>query len=186
MKHKGSITLETERLILRKFEISDANCMYNNWASDDLVTKYLRWPTHSSIDVTNKVLGMWVNDNERLTNYQWAIILKEINEPIGSIGAVDMNDKLDMIHIGYAIGRKWWGQGITAEALNKLIEFFFNDVEAQRIESMHDPNNPNSGRVMKKCGMKYEGTHKKADWNNQGICDASYYAILKSEYYNKI
>lgn len=186
MKHKGSITLETDRLILRKFEITDANNMYNNWASDDLVTKYLRWPTHSSIDVTSNVLNMWVNDNERLDNYQWAIVLKEINEPIGSIGAVDMNEKLDMIHIGYAIGRKWWGKGITAEALNKLIEFFFNDVCAQRIESMHDPNNPNSGRVMEKCGMKYEGTHKKADWNNQGICDASYYAILKSEYYNKI
>ena len=57
----------------------------------------------------------------------------------------------------------------------------FDVVDVNRIESRHDPNNPNSGKVMQKCGMKYEGTLRSSDWNNQGICDASYYALLKSE-----
>lgn len=48
-------------------------------------------------------------------------------------------------------------------------------------ENGDDPRNPNSGKVMKKCGMKYEGTLRSADWNNQGICDACYYALLKLE-----
>lgn len=48
-------------------------------------------------------------------------------------------------------------------------------------ENGDEPRNPNSGKVMKKCGMKYEGTLRSADWNNQGICDACYYALLKSE-----
>lgn len=53
-----------------------------------------------------------------------------------------------------------------------------------RVESRHDPHNPNSGRVMKKCGMKYEGTMRQADINNQGICDFSEYGILAEDYFS--
>ena len=70
---------------------------------------------------------------------------------------------------------------MTTEALQCVIDFLFNEVGMQRIESRHDPRNENSGVVMKKCGMQYEGTLRRADWNNQGICDASYYAILAED-----
>jgi ribosomal-protein-alanine N-acetyltransferase len=63
-----------------------------------------------------------------------------------------------MAHIGYCIGRKWWHSGITSEALESVIQFLIEEVGLNRIESRHDPRNPNSGAVMKKCGMKYEGT----------------------------
>lgn len=59
-----------------------------------------------------------------------------------------------MAHIGYCIGRKWWKQGITSEALKAVIDFLFDEVKTNRIEARHDPRNPNSGLVMKKCGMK--------------------------------
>ena len=62
-----------------------------------------------------------------------------------------------------------------------MIGCFFDVVGANRIECRHDPRNPNSGSVMKKCGMQYEGTLRCSDWNNQGICDACYYGILKSD-----
>ena len=182
MKHKGSKTLETKRLILRKFEENDAVFMFNNWASDSEVTKFLRWPAHSSVEISKKVLCDWVESNEQLNNYQWAIVLKDINEPIGSIGAVDMNEKIGMIHIGYAIGRKWWGSGITAEALNKLMDFFFNEVEALRIESMHDPNNPNSGRVMQKCGLIKEAEHIDYEWHDGKMKTRLEYRLLKKEW----
>jgi len=67
------------------------------------------------------------------------------------------------------------------ESLTAVMDYLFDEVGFHRIESMHDPNNPNSGKVMAKCGMKYEGTHRQADRNNQGICDACYYGILKDE-----
>lgn len=57
-------------------------------------------------------------------------------------------------------------------------------VDVKRIESRHDPRNPNSGKVMLKCGLTFEGTLHNADINNQGICDASMYALLKEDYYN--
>lgn len=182
MKHCGTQTLETERLILRRFVLEDADAMYRNWASDSSVTKYLTWPAHASADVSRIALEDWVSSYQNDNYYQWAITLKENgNEPIGSIGAVGMNDDISMVHIGYCIGRSWWHQGIMSEALKALIDFFFERVGVNRIESRHDPRNPHSGMVMRKCGMKYEGTMRSADRNNQGICDSCWYAVLRSD-----
>jgi len=182
MKHCGTILLETERLLLRPFTIDDAGAMYNNWASDEEVTKYLMWPAHSDISVSQDVLKEWISNYERDDYYQWAIVVKDNGaRPIGTIGVTSCDEKVEMAHIGYCIGKKWWHKGITTEALKCVMTMLFDTVGMKRVESRHDPNNPNSGLVMKKCGMKYEGTLKKADWNNQGICDTSYYALLADE-----
>ena len=182
MYHCGIQQLETDRLVLRPFVPEDADPMFRNWANDPAVTKYLTWPTHQSVSVTHIVINKWIENYSKPNYYQWAIVLKEHgSDPIGSIAAVSMNDDIDMIHIGYCLGKTWWHQGIMSEALKAVMDFFFDTVEANRIESRHDPNNPHSGLVMKKCGMKYEGTMRSSDRNNQGICDACWYALLKSE-----
>lgn len=87
-----------------------------------------------------------------------------------------------MCSLGYCIGSKWWNQGLATEALSAVISFLFDQVEVNRIEAQHDPNNLSSGSVMKKCKMKYEGTLREADFNNTGICDAMMYSILKKDY----
>ena len=181
MKHLGTQTLETGRLILRQFTLDDAPAMHANWASDPEVTKFLTWPVHPNADVSRMVLESWVKAYDDPQYYQWAIELKEIGQPIGSISVVGQNEQTEMLHIGYCIGRSWWHKGIMTEALRAVMDFLFDEVGANRLESRHDPRNPHSGAVMKKCGMKYEGTMRSADWNNQGLCDACCYAILKSE-----
>ena len=174
--------IETERLILRRFIIEDAQDMYQNWASDPEVTKFLSWPVHQSVDVSKKVIANWINSYSEPDNYQWAITLKLSDQAvIGSIGVVHKSDDIGKVEIGYCIGRKWWHQGITSEALKALIDFFINEVGINRVEAIHDPNNPNSGKVMSKCGMKYEGTMRQSHRNNQGICDSVWYAILASD-----
>ena len=67
------------------------------------------------------------------------------------------------------------------EAMKAVMDFFFDEVGAGRVEARHDPRNPHSGDVMKKCGMIYEGTLRQADRNNQGICDMVVYALLACE-----
>lgn len=181
MKHLGTQTLETSRLILRQFTLDDAPAMHANWASDPEVTKFLTWPVHPNADVSRMVLESWVKAYDDPQYYQWAIELKEIGQPIGSISVVGQNEQTEMLHIGYCIGQNWWHKGIMTEALRAVMDFLFDEVGANRLESRHDPRNPHSGAVMKKCGMKYEGTMRSADWNNQGLCDACCYAILKSE-----
>ena len=67
-----------------------------------------------------------------------------------------------------------------------VMDFLFDEVGFLRIDARHDPNNPNSGAVMRKCGMKYEATLRNYDWNNTGICDADYYALLKEDRDNNV
>lgn len=180
LRHKGTQTIETPRLILRRAKMEDAEAMFRNWANDTEVTRYLTWPPHESIEVTQSLLQSWVDRYQTDDYYQWMIVLRETNEPIGSIMASTMG-RAQSAHIGYCIGKHWWHQGIMSETLKAVMDFLFDEVGYHRVESLHDPNNPNSGAVMRKCGMKYEGRLRQADRNNQGVCDACYYGLLKSE-----
>lgn len=180
LTHKGTITIETPRLILRKARVEDAEAMFRNWANDPEVTKFLTWPTHANIEVTKKLLDVWTENYQKEDYYQWMIVLKETEEPIGSIMASTVG-RAQSAHIGYCIGKAWWHQGIMTETLKAIMDYLFEEVGFHRIEAMHDANNPHSGGVMKKCGMQYEGTLRQADRNNQGICDVCYYGLLAIE-----
>ena len=179
MKHLGTRKIETDRLILRRFTLDDAEEMYRNWASDPEVTKFLMWPTHSNIEVTKFVLTDWVESYANSDKYEWCITKKEDDEPIGSIGVVKINERANAMEIGYCIGKEYWHQGITSEAMQAVMKYLLDEVGADRIESRHDPKNPHSGAVMRKCGLKYEGTRVRADWNNTGICDTALYGYVK-------
>ena len=182
LTHKGTQTIETPRLILRRAIREDAEPMFRNWSSDPKVTKYLTWPAHSNIAVSEMVIGSWLQEYEKDSYYQWMIVLKELGEPIGSISVVRQNDRVEEAEIGYCIGSRWWHRGIVSEALTAVMRYLFEEVGMNRVAARHDPNNPNSGRVMRKCGMIYEVTARSADRNNQGVCDAAHYAILRSDW----
>lgn len=178
MNHIGTQYIETERLILRRFELSDAPAMFANWASDDEVTKYLTWPTHADVSVTEGILGQWVPQYEKDDYYNWAIVLKENgSQPIGNINVAHLREDGTVPEIGYCMGKRWWHQGIMSEALSAVIDFLFHQVGIRRILALHDVNNPHSGGVMRKCGMKFEGIREKAGQNNQGVVDMACYAI---------
>ncbi len=106
MKHKGTQRMETNRLVLRPFCEEDAEPMFHNWASDPDVTKFLTWPTHETVEDSKQIVKLWVSGNTIPQNYQWAIELKEIHEPIGCISAVKIDDRIESATIGYCIGRK--------------------------------------------------------------------------------
>ena len=186
MKHCGTQLIETERLVLRPFVLSDYIPMYNNWASDPEVSKFLTWPTHTDIEISRKITENWVKSYKNDNYYQWAIAFKnEVNNPFGSISVVFTDENILSFEIGYCIGKKHWRKGITSEALSAIIDYLFTNTDVNRIEAIHDVNNPNSGRVMKKCGMIFEGTHRQGSRNNTGLCDVNYYSILRSEWENK-
>jgi len=186
MAHKGTVTFETERLILRRFTLDDAEAMFRNWAGDSEVTKYLTWPTHKSVEVSRHVIKDWIAGYESDNMYNWAIELKSIGEPIGSIGTAKVDDNIKAVEIGYCIGKQWWNKGYTSEALTRVVRFFIEEVGANRVEARFDPRNIYSGKVMMKAGLKHEGTLRQVIRNNQGIlCDATYYAIVADDYFGK-
>lgn len=181
MQHLGTKKIETSRLVLRPFVKEDAEAMYRNWASDPEVTKFLSWPHYKSVDTAHAILADWTQQYSDSRFYQWAIELKDLGEPIGSISVVNFHDRVEMAEIGFCIGKNWWGHGIMTEAMKAVMDFLFDEVGVQRIEAGHDPNNPASGAVQRKCGLKYEGTFRRRIRSNQGITDVAWYAILKED-----
>ena len=182
LNHKGTEKLETNRLILRKFRMEDYLAMYNNWACEDIVTKFLTWPTHSNPEVTKSVLTDWINNYSKKDYYNWAIELKSEKTIIGNISVVNYREETMSAILGYCIGSKWWGNGRMPESASAVLKYLFEEVGFNRIAADHDKNNPKSGRVMQKIGMKYEGTLRKAGFCNQGIIDEVWYSILKDEW----
>lgn len=183
MEHKGTAPLQTRRLILRPFTLEDTDSAFRNWMGDAAVTAFLRWQPHTDAAVTRSVIEHWVGQYADAAFYQWAIVPKELGQPIGSISVVDRDERTAKLHIGYCIGRSWWNQGYTSEAFSRVLRFLFCQVKAGRVESQHDPCNAGSGRVMQKCGLRFEGTLRRADWSNRGIVDACMYSLLAEEYF---
>lgn len=182
MQHQGTQILTTERLILRPFTLNDCSKMFENWASDPEVTKYLTWEAHLDQTITLEILKNWTENYKQANYYQWAIELKDSGEVIGSIGVVKQDESTKVVEIGYCIGKKWWRQGITSEALAELIRFFFLQVKVERIEAKHASNNPNSGKVMQKCGMQSDGKLCQIITPNRGSIDRIRYSILRSAF----
>jgi RimJ/RimL family protein N-acetyltransferase len=183
LNHKGTKTIETDRLILRQFTMEDAEPMFRNWANDDEVTKHLTWPTHSDVEVTKMVLSDWTSHYPEPDFYNWAIVLKENGpEPIGNISVVRITEKTRCAAMGYAMSRAHWRKGIMPEALKAVVDFLFDEVGFNRIEAEHAAENPASGRVMEKAGLRYEGTLRQSGRSNQGIIDVVWRAILREDW----
>lgn len=186
LNHQGTVKLETERLVLRRFVESDVDCMYRNWASKPEVTKYVTWFPHKSAEETQQIVNLWIKEYAEPNRYQWAIVLKCTGEPIGSIGVVRQKEDAKVAEMGYCIGDDYWHQGYTSEALLCVMNFLFNTVGFNRIAAIHDVRNPNSGSVMKKCGMNYEGTLREIGLTKEGeMLTVSMYAALRSEWKRK-
>lgn len=182
MNHLGTVTLETERLILRRIALGDAEEMFNNWAKSERVTRFLTWQPYRSVDDAVGYIQYCIDSYEKPDTYNWVIEYKENGQVIGSISVVELREDVACAEVGYCLGDAYWGRGIMPEALREVIRFLFTQVGVERIQATHDVNNPNSGKVMEKCGLRYEGTLRRYGRNNQGVCDSAVRAILREEY----
>ena len=180
MTHKGTVTLTTERLILRRYTADDAEIAYKNWMSSATVTKFLTWPPHKSVEESREYIQS-VIDRYGDTEYTWVIEEKSSGEAVGSVGVNRFREDLACCEIGYCLSESRWGLGYMTEAYKRVIRYLFDEVGFNRIYATHDKNNPASGRVMEKCGLRYEGTLRQGDRNNQGVCDCVIRAILRSD-----
>ena len=183
MKLLGTKTLETERLVLRKYKLSDALDMYNNWGTDPKCNIYLPWELHKNIEETKEILRTWIRAYNA-EKFQWIIELKKEQTAIGGINVVRLNKKNGICEIGYCIGSKFWGKGYTTEALKRVIEYLFDECDLYLIEADHHKSNIASGKVMEKAGMTKEAELRGRAYNrltkeNENLI---VYSITKDEY----
>ena len=184
MQNLGSRILKTKRLTLRPFQSSDAEVMYENWAHDKEVTKYLTWTPHESLEETRAICALWEEEAKRPTVYHWAIVYE--NELVGDITLGEVSSQ-ETGHTGYCLMKKHWGKGIMTEAFQEVIRFAFEEVGLRRIEGMHAKENIGSAHVMRKCGLRKEGIKRdgyrlpsSGEW-----VDIVVRGILKEDYLKK-
>jgi ribosomal-protein-alanine N-acetyltransferase len=176
-------TIETDRLILRKLSVADADDMYD-YSKDENVTKFLTWSPHPDRYYTMDYIK-FVQKKYKTGDFRdWAVIDKATGKMIGTCGftSVDLQNK--KAEIGYVYNSDFWGKGIATEALQKVIEFGFSKLDLNRIEGRFMVENTPSRHVMEKCGMTFEGVHRqflliKGKYRDVGFC-----AILRGEYEN--
>ena len=190
MIHKGTITIETERLILRQFELSDLQSIYDNCWNNYEVWKWTSYEHMNCItDVMNKAnmfTEQWLGAYSRMNRYSWAIQIKQTGDVVGRLFGMHPDDELGEVELAYELGQKWWNQGLMTEAVSSLIEFFFTEVQMNRIYAYHADANPASGEVMKKCGMHYDETIASACKCNAGVYDKVCYSIYLKDYKGRI
>ncbi|MTI67007.1 MAG: GNAT family N-acetyltransferase [Firmicutes bacterium] len=175
-------TLNTDRLILRKWKETDSKDLYE-YAKSELVGPNAGWPPHKNEEESKKIIKMFIENNDT-----YAIVLKSENKVIGGIGLHnrkpdDSLSNLKQREIGYVLNPKYWGRGITPEAVNCLIEYGFNELDLDLIWCGHYDFNHNSKRVNEKCGFKYRfKKNEKLKLLDNKKVTTLYYCIYKSDY----
>lgn len=156
-------TLETERLILRKFMEEDVNALFLI-LKDEEVNTFLPWYPVKNLDETRKFYEeRYVDKYRQAYAYAYAICLKSDNFPIGYI-KVDMEEHHDF---GYGLRKEFWHRGIVSEAGKAVIAQVKRD-GLPYITATHDRNNPRSGNVMRNVGMKYQYSYEE-QWQPKNI-----------------
>ncbi len=169
-------SIETKRLIIRPFKIEDAKAMFDNWANDKEVTKYLEWEPISDVKQAEEMVEEWIQKMKEIDNYfQWVIILKENNEVVGNIAYFEDHE------IGYCLSKKYWNQKIASESLKAVIDYLFTKTDCEEIWGSHYLKNSVSGKVMEKCNMKFIKQEDAIKPRN-GETKMNFYKITKQDF----
>lgn len=148
--------IETKRLILRKFTENDLQAIFKIY-SDKQVNKFLPWFPLKSLEEAKDFYENQIKSKyNQESAYSYAICLREDNIPIGYVNAA-LQDGCDF---GYGLCREHWHNGIVTEACEAVIAQLKRD-GLQYITATHDVNNPRSGEVMKRLGMKYQYSYEE-------------------------
>lgn len=182
LNEKGTIEIKTERLLLRKYRLTDAEDILKNYAMDPRVTKFLSWEPYKNIEDLNDFISEQILNYDN-SIYNWVIVFE--NQVIGSISAIAMDKENRICEIGYCLGYEFWNKGIMTEAVIAILNYLFNEIGFEKIMAKHDIENNASGRVMEKSYMLYEGKLKGYYLQKDGIySDAKLYGVSKG-YFNR-
>lgn len=172
---------ETDRLLLRKLELSDAND-YFEFATDSVVSQETLWDRRITVDDTIRYLQKVMHKFETKQAIRWGIINKLNNKLIGRTGLISIDSVHEKAEIGYALSSEYWNRGIVTEATREIIQYSFLEIGINRIEARCNFNNTASYRVLEKLGMTYEGT-LRSQLNIKGkFIDQRIYSVLRSDY----
>lgn len=157
-------TIETPHLILRTVRIEDVPDIYA-YAKDEAVARFMAWEAHKSVEETTWLVSGWIAADSSSGGIGWTIELKETGKAVGAISLWEINHIKKDAEISYSLYADYWSRGLMTEACVAVIRYAFDNMGLERLRSKHHEDNPASGRVMVKAGMRYshsqDETHEK-------------------------
>lgn len=147
--------LSSERLLVRRLRPQDAEAIFQRYAQDAEVTRYLSWRPHRRIEETHAFIADAMERAASGRNQSYALTRTDAGL-IGSIAFHRKSDSPSTLSVGYVLARAWWGQGYVSEALAKLVSWALVQPAIHRAEAHCHHLNGASARVMEKAGMQRE------------------------------
>jgi len=175
--------LKSEPITLKKIEENNLEDVFEIY-SNDRVFEFCGIIPKYNKETVKKMIGHFERDYHKKTRVKWGIFNNANEKLVGILEAQEFNQKVNMVTIGYFLAESYWGKGIATQSVQLLVEFFFKEVNVNRIQAEVMPLNVNSKKVLLKNGFMKEGTLRQATlWSGKGIVDLEIYGLLK-EYYN--
>ncbi len=183
--HTGTQKIETDRLILRRFEYTDNEDMLKYWAGDPLVQSMYSEPVYATTEAVKELLDKYIGSYTKDDYYRWAVIFKETNECIGQIAYFLMDNKNHFAEIEYCIGNSFQRRGFATEATEAVMRYGFEKINLHKVQICHKRTNIPSQKVIERCGFVYEGALRDFFYIDGQYVDRLYYSILRDEYLKK-
>ena len=185
LTHIGTDKIETERLILRKFKISDDEAMLKYWIADEKIQSLYSEPVYTTKSEVDELLEKYINSYQKNDYYRCAIIEKNSGECIGQIAYFLVDSKNNFAEIEYCIGSDFQCKGYATEATKAVIQYGFDKINLHKVQICTKTINKPSKRVIEKCGFTYEGTLRDYFYMDGEYVGRLYFSMLKSEFESK-
>lgn len=182
LTHKGTMSIDTQRLELKQFSYQDIDAMLKNWIADEKIQSLYSEPVYSTQEEVYELIKSYIKSYDQKDYYRWAIILKENNECIGQIAYFLVDNKNQFAEIEYCIGSNYQCQGLATEATKAVITYGFDEINLHKVQICHKAINHASRKVIEKNHFTYEGALRDYFYMDGEYVDRLYYSILRSEY----
>ena len=174
-------TWETARLVARPAVVADAQVVFEEYASDPAVAKYMTWRAHRNVDETIEFLSRCERVWRDGSAFPWTLWLKDDGT---FAGLIEIRVHANTVDLGYALCRRWWRQGLMTEALASVVQWALAQPEIYRVWATCDVENVASARTLEKVGMHREGVLRSwlmhpnvGDTPRDSLC----YSIVKTK-----
>lgn len=185
LTHTGTNAIETERLLLRRFDHADNAAMLKNWVADEKIQSLYSEPVYTTPEAVRELLDKYISSYEKSDYYRWAVVEKASGECIGQIAYFLVDSKNHFAEIEYCIGGAFQRRGYATEATKAVMAYGFRQMNLHKIQICTKTINKPSMRVIEKCGFTYEGTLRDYFFMNGEYVGRLYFSMLRSEFDNR-
>ena len=175
-----SPTIETERLILRRYKETDIDAIYEI-ITDERLTYYISYPPFTK-EKELECIKKWIEEADTNKKEKWVMELKSTKEIVGNIDVNTINEKNNYCNVGYTIRYAYWGNGYATEAVEALVDYMFCTVGVQRLCARIVTSNLTSVRLATRLNMECDGLLRKGVYLKDKAHDVYVYSITDTDY----